>query len=248
MPIIGNSILLGSNGGGSISKPTYLISNGDFVSKFYFNKDYNLDSYLANLTYDQTMFFMGYDLNWCYIGFDYLCAVDLSPLITSGTYLLFWGESGYDPIYSTKEFDLSAYGFVKVSKGWNVKSIAPSSGVTIDMGVVESGFVDIMNYVVAKSSIAFGGYVGDKIYNVTVNNDAGKSVSVYWIQDGEFRSEILGDGGSCYPKCSAVYFPGEPSLSITSGSGTIELMVEAFASSVSAKCFVPSENSSIKIQ
>ena len=195
MSIIGNPILIGSGGGGGSSKPTYLISNGDSVSKFYFNTGYDLDSYLSNLTYDQTMQVLGFDLNWCYIGFYYLCAVDLSFLVGTSTYLLFWGESGYDPIYSTTAFDLSGYGYVAATKGWNATDITPGSAITVDTATMATGFADIMDYVVAKDSVAFGGAGSLSTVDISVYEYEGEampsdSIIIYTDGSGVTHQEV----------------------------------------------------------
>lgn len=146
-------------GGGSGAKPSYLISDGDVVSAFYFNTAYSLDSFLASLTYDQID--QTYGFSFAYLGLDYLIAIDLSTITGAGLtgYVLFWGDPTFpNVLYSTTIFDLSAIiaTLVVTETGWQTSIFAPSASVTMTEATSDASFVSEMDYFIAQSSIAFG--------------------------------------------------------------------------------------------
>ena len=135
------------------ANPPYSIFDGDQISELFFNVCADISPYLPLLTYDHTT----QGLDWCYIGFNYLCAADLSSVGLGNGYLLYWGESGIVPIYSTIAFDASALysGLVVDTPGWQLDRITPSSTITANFAAINSLFLKIMDRVIAKTEIAF---------------------------------------------------------------------------------------------
>ncbi|MBQ7670257.1 MAG: hypothetical protein IJS45_06005 [Clostridia bacterium] len=144
--IVGNPVIV-SSGGGTVSKPSYLISDGSTVSTFYFNTELSLSPYLAALSYPGTDPVTGLDV--CALGLGYFYAVDL----TNGDYALVWNDgTNVVPVYSTTS--VPSYGVT--SAGWQIASYSPSSSVTVAMSDVMPALRAIMDIVVAKSAVAFG--------------------------------------------------------------------------------------------
>ena len=141
------------SGGGA--KPSYLLSNGDTVSTFYFNGEYDLDTFLAGLTYADTDPNTG--LGVCAIGLGYLYAVDMTNGGLTGEYALVENDgTNTTVIYTTCAVPL--YGITE--PGWQVLSYTPSTAVTVNMSSVLASFAAIIDSVVAKDDIAFGEHGG----------------------------------------------------------------------------------------
>ena len=144
--IVGNPVIVATSGG-SVSKPSYLISDGNTVSTFYFNTELALSTYLSALSYPDTDPDTGLDV--CALGLGYFFAVDL----TGGNYALVWNDgTNIVPVYSTTA--VPSYGVA--SAGWQIPSYTPQYPVTVSMSNVIPALRAIMDNTVAKSSIAFG--------------------------------------------------------------------------------------------
>lgn len=144
-------------GGGGYTKPSYLVSDGDTVSTFYFNKDYSIKTFLASLTYSDLDPNTG--LYVCMLGFsnpstlNNLFAVDL----TSGEYAIVWNDgTTVTPIYAS----VAVPAFSVTTAGWQVGSFTPDSSVTVDEDYINASFLAIMDSVVAKDDVAFGDHGG----------------------------------------------------------------------------------------
>lgn len=132
-------------GGGA--KPSYLLNDGDNVSDFYFNTDYDPDTFLASLTYDETD--PDTQLDVCALGLGYFYAVDL----TNDQYAIVWNDgTNIVPIYSTTA--VPAFGVT--TAGWQVATYTPDDGVDVSFDDIIEDFLDIMDEIVAQEEIAFG--------------------------------------------------------------------------------------------
>ena len=139
------------------SKPSYLISDGDTITNLYFNVGYNLDTYLAGLTYDET--FPSPPLAYTTIYDGLLYAGDLSSVGLGSGYILYaYDGTNMVLLYSTIIFDASAYipGFACTQTGWQLSSIALPASMTVDFGDIKPSFLEIIDYVETKTPIAFG--------------------------------------------------------------------------------------------
>ena len=142
----------------SSTKPSYLISDGDSVTGLYFNTNYDLDQWLSGLTYNET--FPSPPLAFCTIYDGLLYAGDLSSVGLGNGYFLY----GYDgvnitAIYSTIAFDASAYiqDLNVETKGWQLTQVVFPTPITINFSSAIPSFLDILDEVVAGSSVCFGG-------------------------------------------------------------------------------------------
>ena len=146
------------------AKPSYLISNGNTVSTFYFNGEYDLETFLASLTYSETDPDTGLDV--CPIGLGYFYAVDL----TNDEYAFVWNDgTNIVPIYATTA--VPAYGVT--TAGWQELSYSPASAVTVTMSSILAAFVAIMDSVIAKDDIAFGQHNNGKAHTFQIPTISG---------------------------------------------------------------------------
>ena len=156
----------------SAEKPNYLISNGDSITGIYFNIGYNLDTYLAGLTYDETLPSPPLAYTTIYEGLLY--AGNLSSVGLGNGYILY-ANDGINMVllYSTITFDASAYipGFVCTQTGWQLSSIMLPATMTVDFGDIKPSFIEILDYVETKTPIAFG-------QTYTTRRTVGNSASV----------------------------------------------------------------------
>lgn len=152
-------------GGGSYTKPSYLISDGDSVSNFYFNTEYTPSaSFFSGLPYDQQDTYFDYT----YLALGYLLAIDLSTVPNAGLtgYCLFWGDPNSPAIiYSTTTFDLSSVmaGMVVTTAGWQMSSLTPASAATMNVSTSNADFVGIMDELIANDDVAFGSHGGGSL-------------------------------------------------------------------------------------
>lgn len=144
--------------GGSGTKPSYLISDGDSVSDFFFNKGISLDTLLAGLDYE-TYQETGADA--CYLGFNALYAVDLSSFSLGNGYAV---VSMYDMtvIYSTIPFDGSALdpAFTAQHAGWQTGEYSLPVAILVDFSDINETLLEHLDDIIAKDDIAFGEHGG----------------------------------------------------------------------------------------
>ena len=187
-------------GGGSGTKPAYLLNDGDTVSTFYFNTEYNLATVLSQMTYGtdpQT----GYRICWLEFGDFY--AVDL----TGGNYALVWNDGlSITPIYSTTPVPT----FGVTTAGWQVSSFTPSAAVTITLAEIEEHFAAAIDNIVADSVIAFG----TKKATLSVSDNG-----TYNAPSGTLYNSVSVSvsGGGTQPTLNA------PTISFTSGTMNLKI-------------------------